>query len=73
MFLLVQGSMDIIHLHLGQGNPTPVQPTQEETLNHSTVAQGNYLTMYFRPTFDFRRNFFRFFNFFPLNELKFET
>ena len=43
MYLLVQGSMDIIQLHLGQGNPTPVQPTQEEILNHSAVAQGNYL------------------------------
>ena len=43
MYLLVQGSMDIIQLHLGQGNPTPVQPTKEEILNHSAVAQGNYL------------------------------
>jgi len=41
MYLLVQGSMDIIQLHLGQGNPTPVQPTQEEILNHSAVAQGH--------------------------------
>ena len=43
MYPLVQGSMDIIQLHLGQGNPIPVQPTQEEILNHSAVAQGNYL------------------------------
>ena len=30
-------------------------------------------TVYFWRTFDFRRKFFRFFDFFPLNELKFKT
>ena len=43
MYPHIQGSMDIFHLHLSQENPTPVQPTQEEILNHSSVAQGNYM------------------------------